>query len=172
VFQRCIHGVISRIIPDMNIHNYTTLCDLSSHETPLNRPNCPSANLFKLFVLVFKPNIWRGSRGRDSLKKRKILHQSSWLLQIIGLFCKIASLLYVYSAKETYDLKEPTSRSHPICIDRQHICCRRCSEEAHLLRKMRCFALRNLYTYIYIYTYIPIYLYTYIPIYLYTYIGI
>ena len=161
MFQRCIHGVISRIIPDMNIHNYTTLCDLSSHETPLNRPNCPSANLFKLFVLVFKPNIWRGSRGRDSLKKRKILHQSSWLLQIIGLFCKIASLLYVYSAKETYDLKEPTSRSHPICIDRQHICCGRCGA-------LRCAT----YIPIYLYTYIPIYLYTYIPIYLYTYIGI
>jgi len=42
----------------------------------------------------------------------------SWLLKIIGLFCRISFLLYGSFAKETYDLKEPTNCSHPIreCI--------------------------------------------------------
>jgi len=38
----------------------------------------------------------------------------SRLLKIIGLFCKRALLNRGYSAKETYNLKEPTDRSHPI----------------------------------------------------------
>ena len=36
------------------------------------------------------------------------------LLQIKGLFCKRALLKRRYDAKETYNLKEPTIRSHPI----------------------------------------------------------
>ena len=38
----------------------------------------------------------------------------SRLLEIIGLFCRISSLLYGSFAKETYDFQEPTNRSHPI----------------------------------------------------------
>jgi len=38
----------------------------------------------------------------------------SRLLKIISLFCRISSLLYGSFAKETYNFKEPTSRSHPI----------------------------------------------------------
>jgi len=38
----------------------------------------------------------------------------SRLLQIISLFCRILSLLQGSFAKETYDLKEPTHRSHPM----------------------------------------------------------
>jgi len=38
----------------------------------------------------------------------------SRLLKIIGLFCRISSLLQGSFAKETYNLKEPTNRSHPI----------------------------------------------------------
>ena len=38
----------------------------------------------------------------------------SRLLKIIGLFCKRALQKRLYSAKETYDFKEPTNRSHPI----------------------------------------------------------
>ena len=38
----------------------------------------------------------------------------SRLLTIIGLFCKRALWKRLYSAKETYNLKEPTNRSHPI----------------------------------------------------------
>jgi len=43
----------------------------------------------------------------------------SRLLKIMGLFCRISSLLYGSFAKETYDFKEPTNRSRPIqCIDK------------------------------------------------------
>ena len=38
----------------------------------------------------------------------------SRLLKIIGLFCRIWSLLQGSFAKETHDFKEPTNRSHPI----------------------------------------------------------
>ena len=36
------------------------------------------------------------------------------LLKIIGLFCKRALYKRLYPAKETYNFKEPTHRSHPI----------------------------------------------------------
>ena len=39
----------------------------------------------------------------------------SRLLRIISFFCRISSRLWVSFAKETYNLKEPTNRSHPIC---------------------------------------------------------
>ena len=38
----------------------------------------------------------------------------SRLLKIIGLFCRISSLLYSSFAEETYNLKGPTNRSQPI----------------------------------------------------------
>jgi len=38
----------------------------------------------------------------------------SRLLKIVGLFCRISSLLQGSFAKETYNFKEPTNRSHPI----------------------------------------------------------
>ena len=38
----------------------------------------------------------------------------SRLHKIVGLFCRIQSLLWGYFAKETYHLKEPTNRRHPI----------------------------------------------------------
>ena len=38
----------------------------------------------------------------------------SRLLKIIGLFCRTLSLLWGSFAKETYNFKEPTNRSHPI----------------------------------------------------------
>ena len=41
---------------------------------------------------------------------------ASRLLKIIVLFCKRALWNRPYSAKETYNLKEPTNRSHPIWI--------------------------------------------------------
>ena len=50
--------------------------------------------------------------------KKKALYGLAWmsrLLQIIGLFCKRALSKRQYSAKETYDFKEPTNCSHPIC---------------------------------------------------------
>jgi len=45
----------------------------------------------------------------------------SRLLKIIGLFCKRAQQKRLYSSIETYNLKEPTNRSHPIPL-RQLIC--------------------------------------------------
>ena len=44
----------------------------------------------------------------------------SRLLKITGLFCRIPSLLYGSFAKETYNSKEPTNRSHPICASCIH----------------------------------------------------
>jgi len=41
----------------------------------------------------------------------------SRLLKITYLFCKRAPQKRLNSAKETYNLKEPTNRSHPICFD-------------------------------------------------------
>ena len=38
----------------------------------------------------------------------------SRILKIIGLFCKRALQKRLYDEKETYNFKEPTSRSHPI----------------------------------------------------------
>jgi len=40
----------------------------------------------------------------------------SRLLQIIGLFCRISSLLQGSFEKETHHFKEPTNRSHPILL--------------------------------------------------------
>jgi len=42
------------------------------------------------------------------------------LLEIIGLVCKRALLKRLHSAKDTYNFKKPTNRSHPIvqtCVD-------------------------------------------------------
>ena len=52
----------------------------------------------------------------------------SRLLKIIGLFCRISSLWYVSFAKETYNFKELTNRSHPtvscVCalVHGMHVC--------------------------------------------------
>jgi len=40
----------------------------------------------------------------------------SRLLKMIGLFCIRALYKRRYSAKQTYTLKEPTNRSHPISV--------------------------------------------------------
>ena len=44
-------------------------------------------------------------------------------LKIIGLFCKRALKKRRYSAKETYNFKEPTNRSHPIARPVNQLCC-------------------------------------------------
>jgi len=73
----------------------------------------------------------------------------SRLLNMIGLFCRISSLLEVSFAKETYTFKEPTSRSHPIII--------------HVSTYM--YEYVHVYVYIYVYMYIDIYIHIYIYIY-------
>ena len=40
----------------------------------------------------------------------------SRLLEIIGLFCRMSSVLQGSFAKETYNFKEPTNRSHPVRV--------------------------------------------------------
>ena len=49
---------------------------------------------------------------------------TSRLLNIIGLFCRISSLLLGSFAKETYNFKESTDRSHPICHFSLYSICR------------------------------------------------
>jgi len=51
----------------------------------------------------------------------------SRLLKMIGLFCRISSLLWGSFAKETYHFKEPTNRSHPIV---RKTCVFRCTPTA------------------------------------------
>jgi len=40
-------------------------------------------------------------------------------IKIMGLFCRISSLFKGSFAKETYNFKEPTNRSHPIWLSRE-----------------------------------------------------
>jgi len=47
-------------------------------------------------------------------KERYGVAMISRLLKMIGLFCKRALYKRPYSAKDTYNFKEPTNRSHPI----------------------------------------------------------
>jgi len=59
------------------------------------------------------------------VKLRYGVATNSRLLEIVGLFCKISSLLQGSFAKETYNFEEPTDRSHPIPSVRKahtHIC--------------------------------------------------
>ena len=56
-------------------------------------------------------------RGEDFEQKYKFRYgvaTISRLLKIIGFFCRISSLLQGSFAKETYNFKEPTTRSHHI----------------------------------------------------------
>jgi len=53
----------------------------------------------------------------------------SRLLKITGLFCKRALSKRLYSAKETYNFKEPTNRSHPIPRDLNALEGQECTKE-------------------------------------------
>jgi len=88
----------------------------------------------------------------------------SRLLKITCLFCKRALYKRLYSAKETYDFKEPTNRIHPtdesfMPISAVVLPC----EYIYIHVYMPC-----IYIYIYIYIYIHICMYTRICIHLYT----
>ena len=65
----------------------------------------------------------------------------SRLLKIIGLFCRISSLLQGSFAKETYNLKEPTNHSHPITIQDTHDLCDIC-----VTHVIACEYTENIYT--------------------------
>ena len=76
----------------------------------------------------------------------------SRLLNTIGLFFRIQSLLYGSFAKETYNFKDPTNRSHPIVL----CVCIRKGIHVHVCMCTKI----NKYIYIYIYIYNFTYLYT------------
>jgi len=69
------------------------------------------------------------SQGIREWHLMQSLHLISWsgvatisrLLKIIGLFCRISSLLKGSFAKETYNYQEPTSGSHPVYIRMSHV---------------------------------------------------
>jgi len=80
--------------------------------------------------------------------------------KIIGLFCKRALEKRRYSAKETYNLIDPTDRSHPIAHNPMQ------RDRANTFKHT------YIYTYIYMYIYIRIYVQIYMHIYVYIYIYI
>ena len=53
---------------------------------------------------------------------KEYLYVYIYIGQITGLFCRISSLLQGTFAKETYNFKEPTNHSHPICVLSPHTC--------------------------------------------------
>ena len=90
------------------------------------------------FILKMQGHVWMGATGGNDTPWRihdwlifllLLLTHSTWykqmrysygvatisrLLKIIGLLCKRALWKRRYSAKETYNFKEPNNRSHPI----------------------------------------------------------
>ena len=79
----------------------------------------------------------------------------SRLLKIIGLFCRISSLLLDSFAKETYNFKEPTNRRHPICVWLGYCWC---GIGIYIYAYIHTYMVCNIYIYIYIYIHIYIYI--------------
>jgi len=88
------------------------------------------------------------------------------LLKMIGLFCRIPSLLYGSFATETYDFKEPTNRSHPVPT----------YVHPYTQMNLRVSIYVKIHMYVYIYPWIYMYIYTsihtciclYVHMYIYT----
>jgi len=101
---------------------------------------------------------------------------NSRLLKIIGLFCRIWSLLQGSFAKETFPFKEPTNRRHLLYYmyllvlcqrpARSHIECAYISTHTHSHTHVPCVKKREMCMYMYIYTYLFICIYTYICMYM------
>ena len=85
----------------------------------------------------------------------------SRLLKIIGLFCRILSLVWGSLAKETYNFKEPTNGSHTTS---------KIPRPAQHDIAMNIHIWIYIYIHVYIYAYIYIHVYTYINIYIYIHI--
>ena len=81
----------------------------------------------------------------------------SRLLKIIGLLCRISSLLQVSFAKESYNFKEPTHRSHPISICDVFVCDLCTVSRRRSTQKAGC-------THMYVCIYLRIYVYAHIQI--------
>jgi len=58
-----------------------------------------------VYITYIYAHIYKYTYGGASISR---------LLKSIGLFCRISSVLQGSFAKETYNFKEPTHRSHPI----------------------------------------------------------
>ena len=84
----------------------------------------------------------------------------SRLLKIIGLSCRISSLLQGSYTKETYNFKEPTNRSHPTCRLRGGTHAR--TDLVGKASKRNAYKLTYTYIckYIYVHTYIYNHIYT------------
>jgi len=79
----------------------------------------------------------------------------SRLLKMIGIFCKRALWKTLYSAKETYNFKEPTDRSHPI-----YIYVYRTYSYVYMYTLLRNVFARKMYIFImYMYVYVYVYIY-------------
>jgi len=78
---------------------------------------CESSPVSRLLNLY--PHVGSVSSNINVLSIHKGEPTISRLLKIIGLFCRISSVLYSSFAKETYQFKEPTKRSHPILTTAQ-----------------------------------------------------
>ena len=70
-----------------------------------------NTNRIKLILLCQKNHCEWGSWASTYVYGVAMI---SRLLKIIGLLCRISSLLLSSFAKEAYNFKEPTNRSHPI----------------------------------------------------------
>jgi len=93
----------------------------------------------------------------------------SRLLEIVGLFCRILSLLQGSFANETYNFMEPTNRSHLIHGLRRHLwCVTRYKHVTNVDTRMCVPSQRteqSVDVHMYLYVYVCIYIYRYLYIY-------
>jgi len=75
---------------------------------------CTQTHLTYMHLNVYAPHIMCMHDRESVLGREYGVATCSRFLQIIGLFCKRALWKRWYSAKETYNFKERTNRSHPI----------------------------------------------------------
>ena len=104
----------SHVLDTMALFNSRWLCSIV---IKLFRQS--SMTLFDSHQKKRKPLMYVTSYVRDTMCQRLSTiwgGQISRLLKIIGLFCRISSLLQGSFAKETYNFTEPTNRSHPIVV--------------------------------------------------------
>ena len=106
-----------RCIISISICIYMSLCYYACHYD-MTRPRVWQDSFIYVTWLIDSPCACHYSYGVATI---------SSLLKIIGLFCKRALLKRNYSAEETYILKEPTNRSHPIAV----MCTRNMNESCH-----------------------------------------
>jgi len=99
---------------------------------------------------------------RDS-KQRYGVATISRLLKIISLVCKRALWKRLYSAKGTYNFKEPTNCSHP--IRHPMSLCLICNDQSSICISIHIYILLHTHIYWYVYMYVLIYRYVYVYIY-------